>query len=76
MRWCVSIAAMLLLGAITGRDVAGLAAPGPQAQLATLPGTTAAYNQSAPSVDVELVLAVDVSYSIDMDELAIQRAGY
>jgi hypothetical protein len=28
------------------------------------------------SVDVELVLAVDVSYSMDMDELAIQREGY
>ena len=76
MRWCVSIGAVLLLGAITGGDVAGLAAPGPKAQLATLPGTTAADNQSAPSVDVELVLAVDVSYSMDMDELAIQREGY
>src|SRR3954452_16945238 len=76
MRWGVSIGAVLLLGAITGGDVAGLAAPGPQAQLATLPGTTAADNQSAPSVDVELVLAVDVSYSMDMDELAIQREGY
>src|SRR5438874_909354 len=29
-----------------------------------------------PSVDLELVLAVDVSYSMDMDELAIQREGY
>ncbi len=28
------------------------------------------------SVDVELILAVDVSYSMDMDELAIQREGY
>jgi len=27
-------------------------------------------------VDVELVLAVDVSYSMDMDELALQREGY
>ena len=32
--------------------------------------------QNPPSVDVELVLAVDVSYSMDMDELAIQREGY
>ena len=31
---------------------------------------------NAASVDVELVLAVDVSYSMDMDELAIQREGY
>lgn len=27
-------------------------------------------------VDVALVLAVDISYSMDLDELAIQRAGY
>ncbi|HEY9213721.1 MAG TPA: DUF1194 domain-containing protein [Ancylobacter sp.] len=27
-------------------------------------------------VDVELVLAVDVSYSMDLDELALQREGY
>jgi hypothetical protein len=32
--------------------------------------------ETAPSVDVELILAVDVSYSMDMDELAIQREGY
>jgi len=28
------------------------------------------------SVDVELVIAVDVSYSMDLDELAVQREGY
>ncbi len=28
------------------------------------------------TVDVELVLAVDISYSMDMDELALQRDGY
>lgn len=27
-------------------------------------------------VDVELVLAVDISYSMDLDELALQREGY
>jgi hypothetical protein len=27
-------------------------------------------------VDVELVLAVDISYSMDPDELALQRDGY
>jgi hypothetical protein len=31
---------------------------------------------NAPSVDLELVIAVDVSYSMDMDELAVQREGY
>ena len=29
-----------------------------------------------PSVDVELVIAVDVSYSMDTDELSVQREGY
>ena len=31
---------------------------------------------SAIPVDVELVLAVDISYSMDFDELALQREGY
>ncbi|MFN3351663.1 DUF1194 domain-containing protein [Pseudorhodoplanes sp.] len=32
--------------------------------------------QQETSVDVELVLAVDISYSMDPDELALQREGY
>jgi len=68
MRWCVSIGAMLVLGAMAGGDVAGIAAPNP--------GTRLAEKEAVASVDVELVLAVDVSYSMDMDELAIQREGY
>jgi hypothetical protein len=69
MRWCVSIGAAVLAAAIAGQGGAGLAAPrGPRLA------------QSQPvqdmQVDVELVLAVDVSYSMDMDELAIQREGY
>ena len=32
--------------------------------------------RAAATVDVELVLAVDVSYSMDLDELALQRDGY
>ena len=71
MRWYVSIGAVLVAGVLAGGDVAGVAAPGPanliQRQLA---------EEAKPSVDVELVLAVDVSYSMDMDELAIQREGY
>jgi Protein of unknown function (DUF1194) len=70
MRWCVSIGAVLLAGAMAGGDVASLAAPGPK-QLADKQAEDA-----RPAVDVELVLAVDVSYSMDMDELAIQREGY
>src|SRR5579863_3574832 len=68
MRWCVSIGAVLVAGAIAGGDVAGTAAPGPGNRLAAA--------ADKPSVDVELILAVDVSYSMDLDELAVQREGY
>jgi len=50
---------------LVGGDVAGVAAPN-ATQLA----------QKSAEVDVELVLAVDVSYSMDLDELAVQREGY
>lgn len=33
-------------------------------------------DQQVTSVDIELVLAVDISYSMDPDELALQRDGY
>jgi hypothetical protein len=46
-----------------------MAAPNPGNQLADS-------KDKPPSVDVELILAVDVSYSMDMDELAVQREGY
>src|SRR5689334_23024258 len=71
MRWYVSIGAMLLAGALAG-DVAANATPARQ------PGmrSAAAAEDARPTVDVELILAVDVSYSMDMDELAIQREGY
>src|SRR5437879_7637829 len=72
MRWCVSIGAVLVAGAIAGGDVAGIAAPSPSNQL----GHQLADKEANPTVDVELVLAVDVSYSMDMDELALQREGY
>jgi hypothetical protein len=57
---------VLAAGTIAGGDVPGLAAP------ATPPALAAA----DVTVDVELILAVDVSYSMDMDELALQREGY
>jgi len=69
MRWCVSVGAVLVAGAIVGGDVVGIAAPSPKSGLADT-------KHNAPSVNVELVIAVDVSYSMDMDELAIQREGY
>jgi len=72
MRRYVSIAAVLVAAVIAGAGVAGLAAPNPLHQ----GGRHAAETQNPPTVDVELVLAVDVSYSMDLDELAVQREGY
>jgi hypothetical protein len=72
MRWYVSIGAVLVAGAMAGGDVAGFATPGPKTELSA----QLAQKQAAASVDIELILAVDVSYSMDMDELAIQREGY
>jgi hypothetical protein len=77
MRWYVSIGAVLVAGVLAGGDVAGVAAPSPQNQFTSpAPGRQSADKEATPSVDVELILAVDVSYSMDMDELAIQREGY
>ena len=75
MRWCVSIGAVLFAGVLAGGDVAGNAAPGPKLQPDQHCGQ-ATGRRHRPPVDVELILAVDVSYSMDMDELAIQREGY
>jgi len=66
MRW-ISIGVAVIASAITSADVAGVAAP------VRVP---VAEKSDLPAVDVELVLAVDVSYSMDMDELALQREGY
>jgi hypothetical protein len=68
MRWCVSIGAVLVAGVMTG-DVASFAAPNAAFRVADSKSDEAV-------VDVELVLAVDVSYSMDMDELALHREGY
>jgi hypothetical protein len=67
MRWWVSIGAML--AAATAVGMAATAAPNRALQ-------TADNRDDAKQVDVELILAVDVSYSMDVDELAIQREGY
>src|SRR6202163_4365126 len=69
MRWCVSVGAVLVAGTIVGGDVAGIAAPSLKSRFADT-------KDNVPSVDVELVIAVDVSYSMDLDELAVQREGY
>ena len=72
MRWCVSIGVILAAGAMAGGDVSSLvvqsiAAPNAQSLQSV---------DEAKRVDVELVLAVDVSYSMDLEELALQREGY
>ena len=69
MRWYYSVGAVLVAGAVAGSDVASFAAPNPRTQLSDS-------KDKPPAVDVELILAVDVSYSMDMDELAVQREGY
>src|ERR1700722_14826906 len=71
MRWYVSIGAVLVASAITASDVAGVAAPD-----ARFRHEMRSADKAEPSVDIELILAVDVSYSMDMDELAVQREGY
>jgi len=72
MRSLASIGAVLIAGALVAGGVAVVAAPGPTYKAEQ----HEAEKDAANVVDVELVLAVDVSYSMDMDELAIQREGY
>jgi uncharacterized protein DUF1194 len=71
MRWWISIGVGCFAAALAGGDVARVAAA---------PNTQSVQRYSdkeaTASVDVELVLAVDVSYSMDLDELALQREGY
>jgi hypothetical protein len=52
---------------------AGLGLEAPGTRYADMPGQKSA---GSVDVDVELVLAVDISYSMDYDELALQREGY
>ncbi len=72
MRWYISIGAVLVAAMLAGGDVAGIAAP----NASDPSGLRSADKPAAASVDIELILAVDVSYSMDMDELAVQREGY
>lgn len=66
MRFAVFGELAILISLLAGGDVAG----------GKLGAMAAADTSDAMPVDVELVLAVDVSYSMDMDELAVQREGY
>jgi hypothetical protein len=64
MRLVVAIGTMFLAGAMAAGTVS-FAAP-----------NQADTGNDARSVDVEIVLAVDVSHSMELDELAVQRQGY
>ena len=72
MRRLLSIAAVLVAGALAAGGSAGISAPGPRGEA----DRSVAEQDAAATVDVELIIAVDVSYSMDMDELAVQREGY
>ena len=61
----------LLLAAISAFALAAAAFAAPR--FADMPGSKAA---GSVEVDAELVMAVDISYSMDMDELSLQREGY
>jgi uncharacterized protein DUF1194 len=68
MRW-ISLCAALIVAALGAGFAGPLSSPvrpvPPDARIA-----------DATNVDIELVIAVDVSYSMDPDEQALQREGY
>jgi hypothetical protein len=66
--------AFAMLGALAG--VAAVTAWNAGLAATRLPPVFADRSPSAMAVDVELVLAVDVSYSMDPEEQALQREGY
>jgi hypothetical protein len=74
MRDRVSISAIILAVAA---GVVGLALWDQGGRAGPIPGVILAdKSPNAVAVDVELVLAVDVSFSMDPDEQALQREGY
>jgi hypothetical protein len=68
MRPHCSFLIALIAGSLLGGDIAQHASAG-AAPLSTT-------EQNGQLVDIELVIAVDISYSMDPDELAVQREGY
>jgi hypothetical protein len=65
-------AALAVLGALAGAVILGGGFSATAQRLSQAPGARPA----AADVDMELILAVDVSYSMDPDEQALQREGY
>ena len=71
MRWLRTSVALAIVGAIV---LVGARTPG--AFSAIFAQSAGVRSADATTVDVELILAVDVSYSMDPDEQALQREGY
>src|SRR4051794_17586034 len=70
MRWRLAAFSIIAAVAVAAAASFGIAAPsGPQVIAQSTPS-------AATPVDVEVVLAVDVSYSMDPDEQQLQREGY
>ena len=66
--WLLAVLGVIGFAAATVDFHAGVAAPSQPSVLAQRP--------AGIDVDVELVLAVDISYSMDPEEQALQREGY
>ncbi len=69
IRRCLAILALALLASVS------LSAPA-SAQLRNRDGGTPGFDPNKPQVDLVLLLAVDISGSIDPDEARLQREGY
>jgi Protein of unknown function (DUF1194) len=65
---CLSIAAVFVASILTSAEMTVIAARGQRPEVAE--------RAVSSEVDLELVIAVDISYSMDLDELAVQREGY
>ena len=70
MRGRIAVFAIVAAAAVAALAGLGFAAPNNPRILAQRG------NPAAIPVDVELVLAVDISYSMDPEEQALQREGY
>lgn len=77
--WCrrwqpgfaVALAATLWLGALAAAQ-----SPATPPRISPPPVSPPSWVETGAEVDVALVLAVDISYSMDMEEQALQRDGY
>jgi hypothetical protein len=68
MRPHCSFLIALIAGSLLGGDIAQRASAGA--------GPLSVTEENGQLVDIELIIAVDISYSMDPDELAVQREGY